>query len=112
MEKPIYLGFAVLELRILHKYETYYDILQSYSGDKKLQLHYVDADGMILRMKTQNFNKDLKILEDIFDFSSLDKNHEIFSLKNEKVFGKFRIEAPKKIWIDEFVCQRSKMFSL
>ena len=27
MDKPIYLGFAVLEFRKLHMYETYYDIL-------------------------------------------------------------------------------------
>ena len=29
--------------------------------------------------------------------------------KNKKVIGKFKIETPKKIWIDEFVCLRSKM---
>ena len=30
MDKPIYLGFAVLELSKLHMYETYYDKLQPY----------------------------------------------------------------------------------
>ena len=30
MDKPIYLGFSVLELSKLHMYETYYDILQPY----------------------------------------------------------------------------------
>ena len=28
MDKPIYLGFAILELSKLHMYETYYDTLQ------------------------------------------------------------------------------------
>ena len=28
MDKPIYLGFALLELSKLHMYETYCDILQ------------------------------------------------------------------------------------
>ena len=28
MDKPIYLGFAVLEMKKLHIYETYYDKLQ------------------------------------------------------------------------------------
>ena len=32
MNKPIYLGFTVLELSKLHMYETYYDVLQSYFG--------------------------------------------------------------------------------
>ena len=30
MDKPIYLGFAILELSKLHMYETYYDTLQPY----------------------------------------------------------------------------------
>ena len=32
MDKPIYLGFAILELSKLHMYETYYDTLQPYFG--------------------------------------------------------------------------------
>ena len=32
MDKPIYLGFALLELSKLHMYETYYDNLQPYFG--------------------------------------------------------------------------------
>ena len=50
-------------------------------------------------------------MEDIFDFSNLDKNHDLFSNKNKKVIGKFKIETPKNIWIDEFVCLRSKMYA-
>ena len=52
----------------------------------------------------------MKNLEDIFDFSNLDKNHEIFRNKNKKLLGKFKNETPKKIWIDEFICLRSKMY--
>ena len=29
----------------------------------------------------------------------------------KKVIGKYKIETPKTIWIDEFVCLRGKMFS-
>ena len=92
-------------------YETYYDTLQPYFGQEKLQLHYIDTDGMFLSMKTKDIIKDLKNLEDIFDFSNLDKNHELFSEKNKKVIGKFKIETPKNNWIDEFVCLRSKAYS-
>ena len=62
-------------------------------------------------MKTENIIKELKKLEDVFDFSNLDKNHELFSNRNKKVVGFIRKETPKIIWIDEFVCLRSKMFS-
>ena len=43
--------------------------------------------------------------------SNLDENHELFSNKNKKVIGKVKIETPKNIWIDEFVCLRSKVYS-
>ena len=66
---------------------------------------------MILSMKTKDIIKDLKNLELIFDFSNLDENREIFSERNMKIIGKFKIETPKKIWIDEFVCLRSKAYS-
>ena len=55
--------------------------------------------------------KDLKNLEDTFDFSNLDKNHELFNNKNKKVIGFFEIETPKSFWIDGFICLRSKMYA-
>ena len=111
MDKPIYLGFSVLELSKLLFYGTYYDKLQPYFGSENIQLHYMDTDSFVLSMNTKDFIKDLKNLEDIFDFSDLDKNHELFSNKNKKVIGKFKIETPKNIWTDEFVCLRSKMYA-
>ena len=90
-------------------YETYYDELQPYFGYKNFQLHSMDTDSFVLSVNTKDFIKDLKNLEDIFDFSNLDGNHELISNKNKKVIGKFKIETPKKIWIDEFFCLRSKM---
>ena len=36
MDKPIYLGFAVLELSKVLMYETYYDILQPFFIEKNL----------------------------------------------------------------------------
>ena len=72
----------------------------------------MDTDSFILSVNTmikyyQRFEK----IRNIFDFSNLNKNHELFSNKNEKVIGKFKVETSKSIWIDEFVCQRSKMYS-
>ena len=111
MDKPIYLGFAILELIKLHMYETYYDKLQPYFGQYKLQLQYNDTDCFVLSIDSDDLNNDLKDLEDIVDFSNLDKNYELYSTKNKKVFGKFEIETPKHVFIDEFVCVRSKMYA-
>ena len=38
MDKTIYVGFAILELSKLHMYETYYDTLQPYVGQKKFTI--------------------------------------------------------------------------
>ena len=111
MDKPIYLGFSVLELSKLLMYETYYDKLQPYFGHESIQLHYMDTDSFVLSVNTKDIIKDLKNLEDIFDFSNLEQNHELFSNRNKRVIGKFKIETPKNIWIDEFVCLRSKMYA-
>ena len=50
-------------------------------------------------------------MENNFDFSNLDENREIFSNKNKKVIGIFKIETPKNNWIDEFISLRSKVYA-
>ena len=95
MGKPIYLGFAVLELSKLHMYETYYDILQPYFGQENIHLHYMDTDSFVLSVSTKDIIEDVKNLENSFNFSNLDQNLELFSNKNKKVIGKFKIETPK-----------------
>ena len=109
MDKPIYLGFVILELSKLLKRETYYDRLQPYLGEKNLHLHYMDVDRFVLSVNTKDIIEYFKMLEVKFDFSNLDKNHELFSNKNMKVIGKFKIGTPKFFWIDEFFCLRSKL---
>ena len=71
----------------------------------------MDTDSFVLSVNTKDIIKDLKNLEKLFDFSNLDKNHDLLSNKNKKVIGKFKIETPKNIWIDEFIALRSKMYA-
>ena len=110
-DKPNYLRFSVLELSKLIMYEIYYDKLQPYFKQENTHLYYMDTDSFVLNVNTKDIIKDLKNSEDIFDFSNLDKDHELFSNKNKKVIGKFKIETPKSIWIDEFIALRSKMYA-
>ena len=100
----------MLELSNLLLYETYYDELQPYFGQEKTQLHFMDTDSFVSGINTKDNIKDLKNLEDVFDFSNLDKNHEFYSNKNKKVIGKYKLETPSNISTDEFVCLRSKMY--
>ena len=52
-DKPIYLGFSVLELSKLLMYEFYYNKLQPY-WKQSIQLHYMDTDSFILSFDTNH----------------------------------------------------------
>ena len=84
MDKPIYSGFAILESSKLHMYETPYDEIQPYFGLDKFQLPYMDCESFVLSIKTQNIIFDLENLENLFDFSNLNKDHDLFSKKKQK----------------------------
>ena len=81
MNKPIYLLFAALKLSKLQMNETYYDKLQPFLKQENIQLHYFDTDAFVLSVNTEDIIKDVKDWEDVFDFSNLDKYHEIFTKK-------------------------------
>ena len=54
MVRRICLGSVILELSKLHMYETYYDKLQPFFGQDKLQLLFMDCDSFVLSNKTEN----------------------------------------------------------
>ena len=43
MDKPIYVGFAILQVSKLHLFETYYDNLQQYFSQETLQSPYTNS---------------------------------------------------------------------
>ena len=61
-------------------------------------------------MNTTDNVKDFKNLDDPFDISNLIENHELIS--NKKIAGIFKIENPKIIWIDEFICLRRELYAV
>ena len=87
MEKPIYLGFTILELSKLLMYETYYDKLQKYFGVDGIQINYQDTDAFVMSIRTTDIVNDLSKLQNrykMFDFSKLNKEHELFSNEFKK----------------------------
>ena len=91
-DKPIYLGFSVLELSKLVMYEFYYHKVQPYYNNN-VKPHYMDTDSFILSIKTGDLIKDLKYFKIDFDFSELHENHELYDTINKKVIGKTKIET-------------------
>ena len=111
-DKPIYLGFTVLELSKLSMYEFYYHTLEPY-WQNKVQLHYMDTPSFILSFDTnqENLIEFLKQTKDKFDFSELDKSHELYDPTKKKVIGKMKIETSPVLVLDSFVALRSKSYS-
>ena len=109
-DKPIYLGFSVLELSKLLMYEFYCHKLQPYHSSS-VKLHYMDTDSFILSIKTGDLINDLEYFKDDFDFSELDENHELYDTINKKVIDKMKIETSPIIELDNFVALRSKSYS-
>ena len=109
-DKPIFLGFSVLELSKLLMHEFYYHKLQPYYSSS-VKLHYMDTDSFIQSIKTGDLINDLENFKDDFDFSELDENHELYDTINKKVIGKMKIETSPIIELDNFVALRSKSYS-
>ena len=109
-KKPIYLGFTILELSKLLMYEFYYEKLKMYFNNN-IKLNYMDTDSFVLTIQTNDLEKDLEHFKDDFDFSDLPKEHKLYSDKNKKVIGKFKIETLPYFSIDEFICLRAKSYS-
>ena len=74
MNKPIYLGQAILDISKTLMYEFWYDYIKPKYGDKA-RLCYMDTDSFIMLIKTEDFYKD--IAPDVdrwFDTSNYNKN--------------------------------------
>ena len=110
--KPIYVGFCVLELSKLLRYEWYYDKMQPYFGEDNLELHYLDTDSFIFSFKPiKSLIEDLKHFKEDFDFSDLVPSRELYSEANKKVIGKMKLETAPEPDLDEAVFLRSKSYS-
>ena len=98
MNKPIYLGQAVLDLIKTLMFEFWYDYLKLMYGDN-IRLCYTDTDS-IMHIKTDDFYKDISAdVDKSFDTSNFNKNDNrpLEIGKNKKVLDKFKDEIGGKI---------------
>ena len=72
MNKPVYLGFSILEISKTQMYEFWYDYMKPKYRDN-VKLCYMDADSFIMHIKTEDFCKDIaNDVEKRFDTSNYD----------------------------------------
>ena len=113
MNKPVYLGQAILDLSKIIMYEFRYDYMVPKYGLEKLKLCYMDTDSLVYDIKTEDFYEDIaNDVEARFDTSGYSKTD--FRLLpiglNKKVIGLMKDQLGGKI-MTEFVALRPKLYS-
>ena len=87
MNKPIYLGLSILEISKILMYEFWYDYMKLKYGDN-VKLCYIDTDGFIMHIKTEDFYKDIADdVEKRFDTSNYEVDRQLPTRKNKKMIG-------------------------
>ena len=112
INKPIYLGQAVVDLSKTFMFEFWYDYLKPMYGDK-IRLCYTDTDSFIMHIKADDFCKDTSAdVDKWFDTSNFNKNDNrpLEIGKNKKVLGKFKDELGSKI-TTKLCARRAKTYS-
>ena len=108
LRKPIYVGFAVLELRKWLIYDFHYNFIK-----KKFdaELLFTDTESLTYEIKSEDiYEKNFKH-KHLFDFSNYPEDSKFFDSTNKKVIGKMKDVLEGKA-TGEFVGLKSKLHSM
>ena len=111
MNKPIYLGQAILDLSKIVMYKFHYDYMKRKYNDGRIQLCYMDTDSIVYHIKTNDFYAD--IADDVptkFDTSGYTPDCPLPISLNKKVIGLMKDELEGAI-MTEFIALRPKLYS-
>ena len=104
LNKPIYVGFSILDLCELLMYEFHYKYIKSKFDAKLL---FTDTDSLVYEIKTEDVYDDFYGDKNLFDFSDYPLNSQFFDPVNKKVIGKMKDEFNGNK-INEFVGLKSR----
>ena len=108
LNKPIYVGFTVLDLSKWKMYVFHYNFIKK---DFDTELLFTDTDSLTYEIKSENVYEEFFKWKDLFDCSSYSKDSNFFNERNKKVTGKMKNEFGGVI-VEEFVGLKSKMYSM
>ena len=108
LNKPIYVGFTVLDLSKWNMYDFHYNFIKK---NFNAELLFTDTDSLTYEIKSENVYEDFFKWKDLFDFSNYSKDSKFFDNANKKVIGKMKDEYGGVI-IDQFVGLKLKMYSI
>ncbi|XP_075209864.1 uncharacterized protein LOC142317311 [Lycorma delicatula] len=110
LNRPIYIGFTVLDISKAIMYEFHYGYMVEKYGDN-IKLLMTDTDSLMYHIVTDNVYDDILHDIDRFDTSDYPRDHMCYSNTNKKRLGKFKDEMNGRA-IREFVGLRAKMYSI
>ena len=106
--RPMIVGFCILELSKVLMYDFHYNTMTKKYGDD-IKLLFTDTDSLCYHITTEDIFDDMKDNLNMYDTSDYPKEHQCYSTDNKKVIGKFKDECNSKPMI-EFCGHRAKMY--
>ena len=83
LNRPIYLGFSILDLSKITMYRFHYQQIVAKYGSKA-KLAYTDTDSFVYLIETKNIYDDMAANIDAFDTSDYPKTHPLHSKRMPK----------------------------
>ena len=112
LNKPLAVGFAILELSKLFMYRSYYDVFVPHFGPENISLCFSDTDSFLLHVKTDNLLKDMTKLKNRFDFSKYPSDHVLYDSSKANRLFYFKDEMRGEAAITRFIGLRPKCYSM
>lgn len=110
LNKPIYIGFTVLDISKLIMFNFHYTWAVAKYGTS-VKLCTTDTDSLFYWIRTSNVYEDMKEDIELFDMSDYPKDHSCFTEKNKKKLGTFKDETNSRP-AREFIGLRAKCYSV
>lgn len=109
LDRPIYIGFTVLEYAKQHLYQFHYSFIKNEYGNRA-QLCYTDTDSLLYHIHTDDVFADLLKNISQFDTSNFTSDNPYnIPRVNVKVPGLFKSELGQDL-ITEFIGLRAKLY--
>ena len=99
LNKPIYVGFTVLDLSKWKMYDFHYNFIKK---NFNAELLFTDTDSLTYEIKSEDVYEEFFNRKHLFDFSNYPKDSKFFDPTNKKVIAKMKDLPGEKI-IHEFV---------
>jgi hypothetical protein len=110
LNKPIAVGFTILDLSKAHMYRFHYEVMLPRYGVDRLQLLFTDTDSLCYSVRTANIYADMQEMKSLMDLSEYPKDSPYYDPANAKVLGMMKDET-KGDPIVEFIGLKPKMYA-